>query len=170
MLPPADQPPNSTDHAAFTEIPPNSGPAHPGELWVCGPNIMKRYWRNPEATRATLTPDGWLRTGDIAFIDEDGRFYIVDRIKVRGAAKVERTFFSLDLLAALPTLHILSDTFYPWSSMLLIACFRTYLSTHPLLVSPLRLISSWSICPIKFWQSPCCLVNSALALISLTLR
>ena len=58
-----------------------------GELWVRAPNIMKGYWRKPEATRATKTLDGWLKTGDIAYV-ENGKFFIVDRkkelIKVRG--------------------------------------------------------------------------------------
>ncbi|KAL1849980.1 hypothetical protein Plec18170_007076 [Paecilomyces lecythidis] len=59
-----------------------------GELWVRGPNVMKGYWRNPEATRDTKTVDGWLKTGDIAYVDSEGRFYVVDRkkelIKVKG--------------------------------------------------------------------------------------
>ena len=60
-----------------------------GELCLKGPNIMKRYWRNPKATLDTKTTDGWLKTGDIAYVDEQGKWYIVDRkkelIKVRGA-------------------------------------------------------------------------------------
>lgn len=65
-----------------------SGPGSAGELWVRGPNVMKGYWRNPAATAATKTQDGWLKTGDIAYVDGAGGFYIVDRlkelIKVRG--------------------------------------------------------------------------------------
>lgn len=53
-----------------------------GELWVRAPNIMKGYWRNPKATRETLTEDGWLKTGDICYVDEYGKFFIVDRKKV----------------------------------------------------------------------------------------
>jgi 4-coumarate--CoA ligase len=54
-----------------------------GEIWVRAPNVMKGYWRNKKATMETLTPDGWLKTGDICFVDEHGLFYIVDRKKVR---------------------------------------------------------------------------------------
>ena len=53
-----------------------------GEFWVRGPNVMKGYWNKPEATRDTLTADGWLKTGDIAFRNEKGFIYIVDRMKV----------------------------------------------------------------------------------------
>ncbi|MGQ4876966.1 class I adenylate-forming enzyme family protein [Billgrantia sp. LNSP4103-1] len=52
-----------------------------GELWVRGPNVMKGYFRQPTATRACLTADGWLNTGDIARFDEDGQLYIVGRSK-----------------------------------------------------------------------------------------
>ncbi|KIV88012.1 hypothetical protein PV10_09189 [Exophiala mesophila] len=57
------------------------GPAHVGELWCYGPNIMKGYWHNQKATENTLTRDGWLKTGDIAYVDQDGMFFIVDRLK-----------------------------------------------------------------------------------------
>lgn len=52
-----------------------------GELWIRGPNVMKGYYQNDEATKATITADGWLRTGDIATYDEHGFYYIHDRLK-----------------------------------------------------------------------------------------
>lgn len=54
----------------------------PGELYIQGPNIMAGYWRNEKATRETLSPDGWLKTGDVAVYDKDGLIWIVDRKKV----------------------------------------------------------------------------------------
>ena len=53
----------------------------PGELCLRGPNVMLGYWHRPDATSATMTEDGWLRTGDVAIMAEDGFVEIVDRIK-----------------------------------------------------------------------------------------
>jgi long-chain acyl-CoA synthetase len=53
----------------------------PGEIWVRGPNVFEGYWENEEATAGALTPDGWLRTGDVAVADDEGWLYIVDRAK-----------------------------------------------------------------------------------------
>lgn len=57
------------------------GPHISGELWVRGPQIMKGYHENEKATNETLTPDGWLRTGDIGHYDDNNEFYITDRLK-----------------------------------------------------------------------------------------
>ncbi len=75
-----------------------------GELWITGPQVMKGYLGNPEATNKTLTEDGWLRTGDMALIDAEGHMFIVDRlkelIKYKGfqvaPAELEATLVAMD--------------------------------------------------------------------------
>ncbi len=52
-----------------------------GELWVRGPQVMQGYWNRPDETAKVLDADGWLRTGDVAVIDEQGFVKLVDRLK-----------------------------------------------------------------------------------------
>ena len=52
-----------------------------GELWVRGPNVFAGYLNDPDATARVLSPEGWLRTGDIAVADEGGHIFMVDRAK-----------------------------------------------------------------------------------------
>jgi long-chain acyl-CoA synthetase len=52
-----------------------------GEICVKGPNVMKGYWKQPKATADSMTKDGFFRTGDVGFMDEDGYVFIVDRTK-----------------------------------------------------------------------------------------
>ncbi len=61
-----------------------------GELWSRGPMVVKGYWNKPEATAATFI-DGWVRTGDLARLDDEGFCYIVDRAKdivIRGGENI----------------------------------------------------------------------------------
>uniref|UniRef100_A0A803PQV4 4-coumarate--CoA ligase n=1 Tax=Cannabis sativa TaxID=3483 RepID=A0A803PQV4_CANSA len=56
-------------------------PGSSGELWLRGPAVMKGYLNNAVATMSTIDKDGWLRTGDIVYFDQDGFLYIIDRLK-----------------------------------------------------------------------------------------
>ncbi len=53
----------------------------PGEIWVRGPNVFDGYFRDPSSTAGVLTGDGWLRTGDVAVLGDDGDVFVVDRRK-----------------------------------------------------------------------------------------
>jgi acyl-CoA synthetase (AMP-forming)/AMP-acid ligase II len=57
------------------------GPGDDGEVWIRGPQVMRGYLADEEATANTLDDEGWLHTGDIGHADEDGWFYLVDRLK-----------------------------------------------------------------------------------------
>ena len=57
------------------------GPNQPGEIQVRGPQVMREYLGQPEATADTIDPEGWLRSGDIGYADGDGYFYVIDRVK-----------------------------------------------------------------------------------------
>ena len=63
-------------------VDPETGEEGPrGELWVKGPNVMREYLNNEQATNDTVDSDGYLHTGDIATVTDEGVFYIVDRVK-----------------------------------------------------------------------------------------
>jgi acyl-CoA synthetase (AMP-forming)/AMP-acid ligase II len=59
----------------------DAAPGQPGELWIRGPQVMKGYLNNPEATASTVDGEGWLHTGDVAIIDDNGCYTVVDRVK-----------------------------------------------------------------------------------------
>ncbi|MBW8190173.1 long-chain-fatty-acid--CoA ligase FadD [Neiella marina] len=71
----------STDMRLVDDEGNDIGPGESGELWVKGPQVMQGYWGRPDATDEVIVEDGWLRTGDVAKVDDEGYFYIVDRIK-----------------------------------------------------------------------------------------
>ncbi|XP_030378111.1 4-coumarate--CoA ligase 1 [Scaptodrosophila lebanonensis] len=89
-------PEGNTRYASTGVLPPNTeskivpldgdnvkglGPRTTGELCVRGPQVMSGYLNNEEANKVTFYPGNWLRTGDVAFYDEEGFFYITDRMK-----------------------------------------------------------------------------------------
>jgi acyl-CoA synthetase (AMP-forming)/AMP-acid ligase II len=59
----------------------DAAPGERGELWVRGPQVMKGYLNNAQATAETLDAEGWLHTGDVAVVDDEGRYTVVDRVK-----------------------------------------------------------------------------------------
>jgi acyl-CoA synthetase (AMP-forming)/AMP-acid ligase II len=79
-------------------------PGTQGEIGLRGPKVVSAYWKNPEATAAAFTADGWFRTGDIGHLDKDGYLYIDDRKKdmiVSGgenvaSSEVERVLYECD--------------------------------------------------------------------------
>ncbi|POS77615.1 4-coumarate-CoA ligase 1 [Diaporthe helianthi] len=52
-----------------------------GEIWIRGPNVTKGYYNNPKATAESIDAEGWYRTGDIGYVDEENNIYITDRLK-----------------------------------------------------------------------------------------
>ncbi|KAL5275147.1 hypothetical protein ACFFRR_001234 [Megaselia abdita] len=94
------------------------GPNTPGELCVQGPQVMKGYLNNQEATDATFYDNGWLRTGDVAYYDEEGYFFITDRmkelIKVKGfqvpPAELEEILRSHDKILDVAVIGIPHET------------------------------------------------------------
>jgi fatty-acyl-CoA synthase len=85
-----------------------------GEIAIRSPTIMNGYWNNPTATREAFFPDGWLRTGDAAYMDNDGFVYVHDRIKnmiVSGAeniypAEVENALFGHPAIAEVAVIGV----------------------------------------------------------------
>jgi long-chain acyl-CoA synthetase len=65
-----------------------------GEVCLRGPHLFRGYWNRPDETREVLTPDGWLRTGDLGYVDDDGFLFLVDRAKdlvIRGGENISCT-------------------------------------------------------------------------------
>ncbi len=73
--------PNTECRIVDPETMKDLGPNEQGELWIRGPQVMKGYLNRPEATAETIVEDGWLRTGDLCLIDDDGEMHLKDRLK-----------------------------------------------------------------------------------------
>ena len=73
--------PNTELRIVDVETGENLGIDADGEMWIRGPQVMKGYLNNPQATAETIDADGWLHTGDIGHIDADGHVFVVDRLK-----------------------------------------------------------------------------------------
>lgn len=99
-------------------------------LLVRGPNVMLGYWGNPEATKAAISPDGWLNTGDIASIDEQGHVTITGRLKEIIVLSTGEKVPPADMEAA-----ILRDPLF--EQVMLIGEARSYLSVLAVL-NPVR--------------------------------
>ncbi|MBP7738505.1 MAG: long-chain fatty acid--CoA ligase [Spirochaetes bacterium] len=81
-----------------------------GELVIYGPNVMKGYHNKPEETRATMTDDGGLRTGDRAFVDQDGFMYITGRIKEQFKLENGKFVFPVAMQEEITLLPVVEQT------------------------------------------------------------
>lgn len=82
----------------------------PGEIMVRGEQVMSGYYKNPEATNAVLTEDGWLRTGDIGTIDPDGTIYIKGRCKTMILGPSGQNIFPEEIESKLNTLYLVAES------------------------------------------------------------
>ena len=132
-------------------LPASVGPPIPGvtvklgennALLIHGPNVMLGYWRNPEATQAVLTSDGWLNSGDMARIDEQGRVTITGRLKEIIVMSTGEKVPPVDMEAA-----ILRDPLF--EQVMLIGEGRSYLSALAIL-NPL----SWKSVAMQYNLDP----------------
>lgn len=73
--------PNTECKIVSTDAETELGSGQEGEIWIRGPQVMQGYLNNPDATAASIDEEGWFHTGDIGYADEEGYFYVVDRVK-----------------------------------------------------------------------------------------
>jgi long-subunit acyl-CoA synthetase (AMP-forming) len=82
----------------------------PGEIMVRGEQVMSGYYKNEEATKAVLTEDGWLRTGDIGTMDPDGTIYIKGRCKTMILGPSGQNIYPEEIESKLNTLYLVSES------------------------------------------------------------
>jgi acyl-CoA synthetase (AMP-forming)/AMP-acid ligase II len=120
-----------------------SEPGTHGELCVRGPNVTPGYWNNPAATREAFDEAGWFHTGDIGYRDEDGFYYVVDRIKdmiISGGenvypAEVERVLVEYPGVVEVAVIGIPDPE---WGETVLGSCANSPGGTSPTTSSPRR--------------------------------
>ena len=101
------------DATTHTDMPINEV----GEIWLRGPQVMKGYWKMPDATTEAIVDGGWFRSGDAGYLDADGYLYIHDRVKdmiVSGAenvypAEVENALMSHPAIADVAVIGVPHD-------------------------------------------------------------
>ncbi|MCW4386693.1 long-chain fatty acid--CoA ligase [Salinibacterium sp. SYSU T00001] len=97
----------------------------PGEIQVSGPNVIREYWNRPDATSEAYAPDGWFRTGDIGYLDDDGFLTISDRLKdmiISGGeniypAQVEQAIREIDAVGDVAVIGVPDERWgeVPWA-------------------------------------------------------
>jgi long-chain acyl-CoA synthetase len=101
-----------------------------GEIWTRSAQNMAGYWHQPEQTAAALTPDGWLRTGDLGYLDQQQRIYLVDRAKdmiITGGenvypAEVEKVLAAYPPLAEAAVIGVPDDRWGETVKAVVVAC------------------------------------------------
>jgi long-chain acyl-CoA synthetase len=130
----------------------NTLPSHQvGEILVRGSGIMAGYWRRPDATQATLLADGWLRSGDAGYMDEDGYVYVHDRIKdmiISGAeniypAEVESAIYGHDAVAEAAVIGVPDETWGEAVKAVIVLKLGAYLDPEELIAWTKTRIASY---------------------------
>ncbi|WP_432398388.1 acyl-CoA synthetase [Pseudarthrobacter sp. L19] len=109
-----------TDVRVADPLEPVPGPAAPGtvgEIQIKGPNVIREYWNRPEATAESYTPDGWFKSGDMGYTDDDGFVFISDRLKdmiISGGeniypAEVEQVIAELDAVGSVAVIGVADE-------------------------------------------------------------
>jgi long-chain acyl-CoA synthetase len=125
-----------------------------GELWTRSPQNMKGYWGKPEETAKTITPDGWLRTGDAGYLDAEGYLFLTDRVKdmiVSGGenvypAEVENALASFPGIAEVAVIGVPSDK---WGETVkaIVVLKSGAVATQPEIISHAKALLAGYKCP-----------------------
>ena len=110
-----------------TESGERAAPGEVGEIEVCGPNVFAGYWNMPEANDAAFTQDGWFRSGDLGYVDDEGYLFIVGRAKdmiISGGeniypAEVEALLLEMDGVTGAAVVGIADERWgeVPWAAV-----------------------------------------------------